>query len=98
MYNNNEWKSSPNLKGISPEKLNLLTTILSQAQNKSQNELIPFFLASVQKANSQGLSFNDNETDLILNVLKQNMSKEEQDKIETIRKLSGLVASKGKKK
>lgn len=94
---NNNWKNSPNLKGISQEKLNLLTSILSQSQNKSTNELIPFFLAASQKANSQGISFNDNETDLILNVLKQNMSPEEQGKIESIRKLSSMIATKGKK-
>lgn len=95
--NNNDWMKSPNLKGISQEKLSLLTTLLSQAQNKSQNELIPFFLAATQKANSQGISFNENETDLILNVLKQNMSKEEQSKIDTIRNLSNMVVNKNKK-
>lgn len=93
----NDWMRDPKLKGISPEKLNLLTALLSQANGKSQNELIPFFLAATQKANAQGVSFNENETDMILNVLKQNMSKEEQEKIDTIRRLSTFMVGKGKK-
>lgn len=96
--NNNEWMKNPMLNGISQEKLSLLTTILSQSQNKSQNELIPFFLATIQKANSQGISFNDNETDLIINTIKQNMSKEDQDKVDNIRRMSALAINKGKKR
>lgn len=97
MTNNNNWTKNPDLRGISPDKLNLLTSILSQAQNKTPNELIPFFLAASQKANSQGVSFNDNETDVIINTLKQNMSPEDQNKIESIRKLSQVITSKNKK-
>ena len=53
-------------------------------------------MASMKNANSKGISFNDNETELILNVLKQRMSSQDIKKIETIRNLSQIIAAKKK--
>lgn len=91
---NIDWKSYPGLNGISPEKLNMLTSILSQAESVKSDSLIPFFLKSASEANKKGISFSDSETDLILNVLKTKMSKQDIQKIDTIRKLSQMIAKK----
>lgn len=92
--NSFDWKSHPSLKGISKEKLNILTDILSQAEKKKSDELIPFFLKSAADANRNGIAFTDAETDLILSVLKTNMSQKDIQKIETIRRLSQMIAKK----
>jgi len=92
--NSDDWKSHPSLNGISKEKLNILTEILTQAEKKKPEELIPFFLKSSADANSKGISFSDAETDLILSVLKKNMSKKDIQKIDTIRRLSQVIAKK----
>ena len=68
-----------------------------EAATKSPNELLPFFMASMQKAGSQGISFDDSETDLILNVLKAKMSSKDIKKIETIRNLSKIISAKANK-
>lgn len=91
---NNDWEKNPSLSNIDPIKLKILNEFASQAENKSPNELLPFFMASMKNANSKGISFNDNETELILNVLKQRMSSQDIKKIETIRNLSKIIASK----
>ena len=91
---NIDWKSYPGLNGISPEKLNMLTSILSQAESVKSDALIPFFLKSASEANKKGISFSDSETDLILNVLKTRMSKQDIQKIDAIRKLSQIIAKK----
>ena len=90
---NQDWKNNPQLNGIDPKKMNMLLELLTQAQGKKTEELIPFFLASTQKANSMGVSFDENETDLILNVLKANMSEEERQRVDTVRKLARQIAS-----
>lgn len=87
------WRNNPKLKGIDPNKLNILIDLLSQADTKKNDELIPFFLAATAKANSMGVSFSDNETDLILNVLKTNMTEEEIKRLDTVRRLARLISS-----
>ena len=54
-------------------------------------------MASMQKAGSQGISFDNSETDLILNVLKAKMSSKDIKKIETIRNLSKIISAKANK-
>lgn len=94
---NNDWRNNPSLQGISPEKLALLTELMNQSAGKSPNELIPFFLAAANKAEASGSSFTDNETDLILEVLKADMSPEQRSRIDTIKKLSKMIYAKRKK-
>lgn len=88
--------SSPLLKDINPQKMQILSEILSQAGNKSSNELLPYFMAASQKASSMGVAFSNQETDLIIDLLTQNMSDAEKARINSIRKLAMLVSSKKK--
>ena len=41
-----------------------------------------------------GMTFTEDETNLIINVLKENMSEEEKTKIETIRNLAKMITKK----
>lgn len=92
----NDWRSSPILKGISAEKLDVLVKLLEESKSKSPKELIPFFIASTTDANNKGITFTDDETVLILSVLKTGMTEEDIKKIETIRKLSRMISKKKK--
>ena len=91
---NVDWSKTPELNNINPAKLNMLNALVSEAEHKNPNELLPFFMASMKKADSNGMSFNDSETDMILNVLKTRMSPADIKKIETIRNLSKMIAAK----
>lgn len=94
---NEAWSKNGALNNIDPVKLKLLNEFTKEAATKSPNELLPFFMASMQKAGSQGISFDDSETDLILNVLKAKMSSKDIKKIETIRNLSKIISAKANK-
>lgn len=91
---NTQWMNHPNLQSVSPEKLIMLNELFNQSSTKKPEELIPFFLSATQKAESMGQGFTNSETDLILDVLKQNMAPQQQSKIETIRKLSQMIYQK----
>ena len=93
----NEWMNNPALENIDPVKLKLLTEMVAQAETKNKDELVPFFLAINSKAASQGINFNDAETEIILNVLKKKMSPQDIKKIETIRSISNMLAKKSQK-
>lgn len=88
--------SNPLLKDINPQKMQILSEILSQAGNKNTNELLPYFMAASQKANSMGVAFSNQETDLIIDLLTQNMNDAEKARVNSIRRLAMLVS--GKKK
>ncbi len=92
----NELKNNEALKDISPEKLDLLVTLVTKAETLKQNELMPFFLSITREANSKGISFNDAETEIILNVLKKKMSSADIKKIDMIRNLTNMIAKKSR--
>lgn len=76
--------NNPSLRHIDPKKLQLIQTLADQAGSKKQDEILPYFLAVHQKANALGITFNDEETELILEVLKPKMSPEDIKKIDMI--------------
>ena len=77
MDSNNKYeeiKNNPALKDISKEKLDLLLSYVTEAEKLKQNEVMPYFLSITKKAQAQGISFNDSETEVILSILKKKMS------------------------
>lgn len=83
MANNDfSWMNNPALKNIDAAKLQMLMTLANQGKGKSQKELLPFLMAAASQTKSSGNSFTNEETNLILEVLKQGKSPEETAKIE----------------
>lgn len=91
---NKDWMNNPALKDIDPVKLELLTQMVTQAESKNKDELLPFFLSINKEAIKRGINFNDAETDIILNILKTKMSPQDIKKIETIRNISKILTKK----
>ena len=77
-------KNNANFAGISPEKLNFLMNFAAQNKTGNAQEMSNMIMNAVNNANQAGISFTPNETDLIVEVLKQNMSPEEQRKADQI--------------
>ncbi|MFG6325304.1 MAG: hypothetical protein K1W00_00485 [Lachnospiraceae bacterium] len=94
---NDDWLKNPKLKHIDKKKLKLLISLTEQAEKKEPDKLLPFFIEVTNRANSMGITFNDDETDIILNVLKARMSPEDIKKIEMIKNLSAMITEKSKK-
>lgn len=82
-----------NINNISPEKLNFISTIIKQSENIPKDNIIPFFLNAAASANAKGIHFSDTETELIINSLKTNMTKEQINRLETVRTLAKAIAS-----
>ena len=81
--NNNDfsWMNDPSLQNIDASKLQMLMSMANQGKGKSQNELLPFLMAAASQSKANGNTFSGDETNLILNVLKQGKSPEEVNKI-----------------
>lgn len=78
------FKNNENFKNISPEKLNFLMNFAAQNKSGNAKEMSNMILGAMNNAKKEGIQFTPNETDLIIEILKQNMSPEEQRKADQI--------------
>ena len=87
----NEWMNNPALKDIDPAKLELIQMAATRTKGKTGRDLAPVMLALITSANRQGIRFSSDEVSLILDILKEGRSKEEQEQIDrTIRMTSSI--------
>lgn len=92
----NDWMNSPLLKDIDPVKLELIKMAASQTSGKSGKDLAPVMLALITGANKKGIRFTAEEIQLILEILKDGKSAEEQAQIErTMNMVRSLLLKKG---
>lgn len=92
----NDWINSPLLKDIDPVKLELIKMAASQTSGKSGKDLAPVMLALITSANKKGIRFTTEEIQLILEILKDGKSAEEQAQIErTMNMVKSLLLKKG---
>lgn len=92
----NDWINSPLLKDIDPVKLELIKMAASQTSGKSGKDLAPVMLALITRANKKGIRFTAEEIQLILEILKDGKSAEEQAQIErTMNMVKILLLKKG---
>lgn len=78
----NEWMNNPAMKNIDPMKLELIRMAAEKTSGKSGRDLAPVMLALITSANKKGIRFSPDEMSLILEILKEGKSKEEQEQIE----------------
>ena len=81
-----DWKKDPRLAGIDEKKLQLLTELADRAGKTPKDRLMPLLLSLTGGKN--GLSFNDQETDLIVSILTAGMTPAQKKQVETLRSLS----------
>lgn len=77
-------QNNPLLKDMPPEKLQFLTNFASSPKPADIKEMLPLLLATMNRAKANNIQFTDPETELLIMILKQNMSEEESKKADKI--------------
>ncbi len=85
--------NNPQLKNISPEKLQFLMEMAGQEKGSTPKDMAAALMAASAATKKKGVGFESSETDLIVEVLKQNMSESDRKKADMI-----LSMMKGRKK
>ena len=85
--NESEWMEDARVASIPKEKLLFLQKMFFESKKLSQKELMPFFMALAGRAKKENISFNQQETDLILAVIRDHSSPEECKKTDQTLKL-----------
>ena len=88
-----DWMNNPLLKDMDPIKLELIKTAALQTAGKSGNSLAPVLMSLITSANRKGIRFSTNEITMILNILKEGKSPQEQMQIDqTVQMVSSMIA------
>ena len=96
IMSNNKWMDDPLLNGISNEKLEALTKIIEGAKGMEPKQMFTYFIQQSNMAGKQGINFTNAETELILNVLKEDMSPEEIKRIDMVKQIMNSLSRKRK--
>lgn len=73
----NLFQSNPAFSNLTPEKLEFLKNFASMQKPTQLHEMAPFLISTLNNAKKQNIQFSQMETELLIQVLKQNMSPEE---------------------
>ena len=80
-------KSYKNLSSLDPKKLEIINFVISNCKGKPLNLILPDLMSAASRLSESGLSFTNEEISMILDNLKESMSKEEQQRIDMLRPL-----------
>lgn len=87
-----DWINDPMLRNMDPMKIELIKTAATQVDGKSGKALPPILMSLIMSANRKGIRFSSEEMTLILNILKQGKSEEEQKQIDkTVEMVSAMM-------
>lgn len=78
-------KSTKNLSSLDPKKLEIIQFLISSCKGKSIEMMIPDLMAASSRLSESGLSFTNEEISIIIDGLKEHMSKEDQQRFDMIR-------------
>lgn len=81
------WINHPSIKNIDPRKLAVLVDLVNEAEGKPLDKSLPVLLKARAKLSTLGLSFTNEETSLILDILSKDMSPAEKIKFENMKKI-----------
>lgn len=81
--------NNPRMKNIDPRKLAVLIELMKEAEGKSMDQMLPLIISTNKKLRDQDLSFTQDESDLMIEILTKNMSSKDKAQFEMLRKLMG---------
>lgn len=82
--NAEELRKNPALSNLTPEKLEFILDFMNREKTGSARDMMAMLMAFSGKAKNQGIRFSENETDFIIEHLKESMSPEERRKTDLI--------------
>lgn len=88
-----DWKKDPRIQSMDSKKIEFLSEFTSQIQNTPKNQLLNKFLSLNAEASQKGISFSDQETALMTEILMNYMNPNDRGKINLLRTLSQKLAS-----
>lgn len=90
-----QWKQDPRLQGMDPQKLQYLTEFARKVQETPKSQLLATILTLNADASRHGISFTDEETDLLVSILTAGFSPADKKRLDTLKLLSKKLSRQG---
>ena len=74
--------NNPAFGNLSPEKMAFLMNFANAKKPTQMQEMMPFLMSSMKQAKKENIQFSQSESDLLIDLLKQNLSPEEAHKVD----------------
>ena len=88
----NEWLNHPSMKDMDPIKLELIKNAAKRTEGKNGKSLAPIMMSLITGAQKNGIRFTPDEMTMVIQILKEGKSKEEQAQIDkTIQMVTSLI-------
>lgn len=88
----NFFQSNPAFSSLTPEKLEFLKNFAGMQKPTQMQEMVPFLISTLNNAKKQNIQFSQMETELLIQVLKQNLSPEDAARVD---KMISLIKERG---
>lgn len=82
-----DWTNDPRMKNMDPRKIMILTDLAKEAEGVSMEKSLPLLLKANAQLKALGLTFTKEESDLMLQILTQNLTPADRVKIDAIMKM-----------
>lgn len=84
---NNLFQNNPAFNNLSPEKLAFLMNFANAKKPTQMQEMMPFLMSSMNQAKKENIHFTPSESDLLIEILKQNLPTEEAHKVDMMMRI-----------
>lgn len=84
---NNLFQNNPVFNNLSPEKLAFLMNFANAKKPTQMQEMMPFLMSSMNQAKKENIQFTPSESDLLIDILKKNLSPEEARKVDLMMRI-----------
>lgn len=81
------WIHNPELKRLSPRKMELVTKLVEDTSGKTLSQSVPALVNIHKTLQAEGLSFTEEESALILDILTRDMTLKEKQQVEQMKQL-----------
>ena len=80
-------QNNPAFNNLSPEKLAFLMNFANEKKPTQMQEMMPFLMSAMNQAKKENILFTPSESDLLIDILKKNLSPEEARKIDLMMRI-----------
>lgn len=88
------WIHNPELKSLSPRKMELVVQLVEESNGKTLPQSIPLLMKINKTLQAEGLSFTEAESALIMDILTRDMSAKEKAQVEAMKQMILAQAAK----
>ena len=85
------WLDNPSVKKMDKRKVQVLAKLMRETDGKPVTQCIPALMQANNTLRSQGLSFNREETKVIIDIMTKNMTPQEQAQAQRVMAMFGKM-------